>query len=121
MLIYDRPGDHIGWHYDHNFYLGRHFTVLLPVVNNGHGPGGLSHAQLIARVEGEEKALSTSPNTLVVFEGARLLHRVTPVAANERRVVVSMTYCTNPKSDPVRGAARRIKDMAFFGVRALWT
>ena len=30
ILIYERSGDHIGWHYDHNFYRGRHFTVLLP-------------------------------------------------------------------------------------------
>jgi hypothetical protein len=25
VLFYDKPGDHIGWHYDHNFYRGRHF------------------------------------------------------------------------------------------------
>src|SRR5262249_33692303 len=31
VLFYDRPGDHIGWHYDHNFYRGRHFTVLLAI------------------------------------------------------------------------------------------
>src|SRR5262245_2819537 len=33
VLIYERPGDRIGWHYDHNFYNGRHFTALLPLVN----------------------------------------------------------------------------------------
>ncbi len=33
LLFYDRPRDHIGWHYDYNFYNGRHFTVLLPLVN----------------------------------------------------------------------------------------
>ena len=35
VLFYEKPGDHIGWHYDHNFYRGRHFTVLLPVINQG--------------------------------------------------------------------------------------
>jgi hypothetical protein len=33
LLFYTKPGDHINWHYDHNFYNGRHFTVLLPIVN----------------------------------------------------------------------------------------
>ena len=31
VLFYEKPGDHIGWHYDHNFYKGRHFTVLIPI------------------------------------------------------------------------------------------
>src|SRR6476469_9796741 len=31
VLIYDQPGDRIGWHFDHNFYNGRHFTALLPL------------------------------------------------------------------------------------------
>jgi hypothetical protein len=35
VLFYEKPGDHIGWHYDHNFYRGRHFTALIPVVNRG--------------------------------------------------------------------------------------
>ena len=26
VLCYKDAGDHINWHYDHNFYRGRHFT-----------------------------------------------------------------------------------------------
>ena len=40
VLFYERPGDHINWHYDHNFYRRRHFTVLIPAVNRGR-EGGL--------------------------------------------------------------------------------
>ncbi len=120
VLIYDRPGDHIGWHYDHNFYRGRHFTVLLPVVNVGHDPDGRSHARLIAKLRGADVEVASPPNTLIVFEGARVLHRVTPVGAGERRLVVSMTYCADPRISTLGEAARRIKDVAFFGVRALW-
>jgi hypothetical protein len=29
LLYYTEAGDHINWHYDHNFYRGRHFTVLI--------------------------------------------------------------------------------------------
>jgi len=121
VLFYDKPGDHIGWHYDHNFYRGRHFTVLLAVVNEGHETDGLSGAQLMARMGGEDEVVPTPPNTIVVFEGARVIHKVSPIAEGERRVMLSMTYCTDPRSTLFQGIARRIKDTAFFGIRALWT
>ena len=121
VLFYDKPGDHIGWHYDHNFYRGRHFTVLLAVVNEGHEPDGLSGAQLMARMGDLDEVVPTPPNTIVVFEGARVIHKVSPIAEGERRVMLSMTYCTDPRSTLLQGIARRIKDTAFFGIRALWT
>jgi len=121
VLYYVKPGDHIGWHYDHNFYKGRHFTVLLPLTNQGHGEGGLSSARLLVRRAGKsEQVIPTPPNTLVVFEGARVLHRVTSLAEGERRVVLSMTYCTDPRNSRLQEAARRVKDTAYFGLRALW-
>lgn len=120
VLLYERPGDHIGWHYDYDFYQGRHFTVLLSVENQGRAPGGLSSATLHARQAGETVAVPTPPNTLVIFEGCRVLHRVTPLAADERRVLISMTYCTDPSASLFSDLARRTKDMAYFGPRALW-
>lgn len=121
LLVYDKPGDHIGWHYDHNFYRGRHFTVLLAIDNEGTAPGGLSHAVLKGRVGGQEIEIGTTPNTIVVFEGALLHHKVTPLLQGERRLVLSMTYCTDPRSRWWQAASRRFKDTAFFGIRALWT
>ena len=120
ILVYDRPGDHIGWHYDHNFYRGRHFTVLLAIENWGQGADGLSAARLLTRMPGRDVVVPTPPNTLVVFEGARTLHRATPIEDGERRVVLSMTYCTDPRNSRLQEAARRIKDTAFFGLRTLW-
>ncbi|MBV8564332.1 MAG: 2OG-Fe(II) oxygenase [Methylobacteriaceae bacterium] len=121
VLFYERPGDHIGWHYDHDYYRGRHFTVLLAIENRGRAEGGLSAATLFARIGGQETPLPTAPNTLVFFEGAKVLHKVTPIAEGERRVVLSMTYATDTRSTIALAVARRLKDTAFFGVRALWT
>jgi hypothetical protein len=121
VLFYEKPGDHIGWHYDHNFYKGRHFTVLIPLINRGHGEGGLSAARLMVKRRREEITIATPPNRIIVFEGARVRHKVTPIAEGERRVVWSMTYCADPRNSAFQGVARRIKDTAFFGVRALWT
>jgi hypothetical protein len=121
VLRYERPGDHIGWHYDHNFYKGRHFTALIPIVNRGLSASGLSDARLMAKVAAGERTIETPPNTMVLFEGAKVLHKVTPILDGERRVVLSMTFCADPSSSRLQGLVRRVKDTAFFGVRALWT
>lgn len=120
LLCYVEAGDHIQWHYDHNFYVGRHFTVLLPLVNSGVD-GGLSQSKFQRQLSGGGVAsYETQPNSLVIFEGARVRHRATPVAAGDVRIVLSMTYTTDPRISRFKEAIRRIKDTAFYGWRALW-
>jgi hypothetical protein len=118
ILYYDQPGDHIGWHFDHNFYRGRHFTVLISLVNRS-AVGALSSGRLQRRHSRETAEVPTPGNTLVVFEGASVLHRATAVAAGDQRVMLSMTFCTDPRIGAVKELARRIKDTAYFGPRAL--
>lgn len=119
VLCYHEPGDHINWHYDHNFYRGRHFTVLLSLLNEG--PNGLSSGTLQRQLPGgQAQSYDTSPNTLMIFEGTRVRHRATPVGEGERRVILSMTYCADPRISRVKEFIRRCKDTAFFGLRALW-
>ena len=119
ILCYHEPGDHINWHYDHNFYRGRHFTVLLSLVNQG--PDGVSRGTLQRQTpSGGEQNFDTSPNVLIVFEGAKVRHRATPVGENERRVILSMTYSADPRISRFKEFIRRCKDTAFFGLRALW-
>lgn len=121
VLFYEKPGDHIGWHYDHNFYKGRHFTVLIPMINRGREANGLSQARLMVRQKGRDRVIATPPNSMIVFEGSQVRHKVTPIGEGERRVIWSMTYCSDPRNSALQGVARRVKDTAFFGFRALWT
>ncbi len=122
LLVYDRPGDQIGWHRDLNFYRGRHFTLLVPLVNVGFAAGQRSHARLSVREPGQpDRVVDTGANHAVLFEGAHLLHSVSRLLAGERRIVLSMTFCSDSHATFSQGVARRIKDTAFFGLRALWT
>jgi hypothetical protein len=122
VLRYESSGDNIGWHRDLNFYKGRHFTALLFVINESSA-GRLSSAELTVRTPSSSRdfAVVTPPNTFVFFEGARVWHKVTPLGEDERRVVLSMTFATNPAANPLQSAVRRFKDVAYYGVRALWT
>lgn len=120
VLYYTEGGDHINWHFDHNFYRGRHFTVLLSVCNRGK-EGGLSAGKLQQkRQDGTVLDYDTSENVLVIFEGAKVLHRASPTADGDQRIMLSMTFGTDPRIGPVREAARRVKDTAYYGLRALW-
>ncbi len=121
LLVYQRAGDHIGWHFDHDFYRGRHFTVLLTLVNERRGRAGASSARLEANIAGEVRLVPTPGNTLVIFEGARVRHRVTRLGEGERRILLSMTFCTDPRASLLQGLLRRCKDTAYYGVRALWS
>lgn len=120
ILVYDRPGDHIGWHYDHNFYRARHFTVLLSLENRRLDGAGCSSSNLETRSPDGVRQIPTDANTLVIFEGARVLHRATRLGRDERRLLLSMTFCTDPRTSAIKDFARRIKDIAYYGPRALW-
>ena len=63
----------------------------------------------------------TPPNTLIMFEGAKVFHKVTRLEEDELRVMLSMTFSTRPQSSLLKGTIRRFKDIAYFGVRALWS
>jgi hypothetical protein len=121
LLCYEKPQDHIGWHYDYNFYNGRHFTVLLPIVNRHNQRDQLSSAQLMVRQNGQEVRVPTPPNTLIIFEGAQVFHKVTRLGEDETRIILSMTYCADPRTSLVKSTLRRFKDIAYYGIRALWT
>ena len=121
ILIYDKPRDHIGWHYDVNFYRGRHFTGLFSLVNRNREGTGLSSAKLMVRRKSGDTEIPTPPNTFVLFEGAYIYHGVTALGEGERRVILSMTFCTERAAGRLQALERRFKDIAYFGIRALWT
>jgi hypothetical protein len=120
ILYYDESGDHIQWHFDHNFYEGRQFTALINLVNRSAG-GGLSASRFVYRDErGGDIEIDTSENSFVIFEGQKVLHRATPTESGDLRIMLSMTFNTRPTIRPFRELKRRIKDTAFFGPKVLW-
>jgi hypothetical protein len=81
----------------------------------------LSSAKLFVCKDNTETVVPTPPNSLVLFEGARVRHGVTRLAQGECRIIMSMTYCANPSATRTQTVQRRFKDIAYFGLRALWT
>ena len=120
LYYYTEPGDHIGFHYDTSFYRGKRYTVLLGLVER-------SSCRLVCEMykddpsrETETRSVHTVPGTLVMFNGDKLWHAVTPSAAGEDRVVLSMEYVTDQRMSPINRIVSNVKDaVAYFGIRSL--
>jgi hypothetical protein len=119
LLYYTEAGDHIGWHFDHNFYKGRHFTVLISILNEGK-EGGVSASKLQRQWPDRDEEFDTSSNSLIIFEGAKVRHRATQLGDGDRRILLSMTFATDPRTEGVKDFIRRVKDTAYYGLRAIW-
>jgi len=122
---YARRGDHMTAHYDTcGCEDGASYTQLLSLHDT-------SSQRLVVDLHTrddrpiERRALQTPPGTLVVFCGSKVRHAVTPLGAGERRVILSMSYATDPRMTPWRRLVENVKDAAlYFGpsalVRGLW-
>ncbi|MDH4328199.1 MAG: 2OG-Fe(II) oxygenase [Nitrospira sp.] len=121
LYYYTKPGDHIGFHYDTSYYKGARYTVLIGLVEQSE------RCRLVARVhkgkaptEIRETRIPMEPGTMVVFNGDKLWHAVTPLDARERRVVLTLQYVTDQRMGPLKKLFSNMKDaFAYFGPAAL--
>lgn len=121
LYYYTKPGDHIGFHYDTSYYKGARYTVLIGMVEQS------KHCRLVARVrkgqavtEIRETRIPMDPGTMVVFNGDKLWHAVTPMGAHERRIVLTLQYVTDQRMGPLKKMFSNMKDaFAYFGPAAL--
>jgi len=121
LYFYTRPGDHIGWHYDTSYYAGRRYTLLLGVVDR-------SSCRLDYELHTREPGVTVVPGSLqippgglVFFDGDKLRHRITPLAADETRVSLTFEYVTDPAMHPWRRVISNMKDaVAYFGFRQVF-
>ncbi len=121
LYFYTEPGDHIGFHFDTSYYKGTRYTVLVGLVER-------SSSRLVCQLyrdepgrEPVELLLATDPGTLVVFNGDRLWHAVTPLGEGEERVSLTLEYVTDARMSPVKRFVSNMKDaIAYFGFRTVF-
>lgn len=121
LYYYTKPGDHIGFHYDTSYYKGARYTVLIGMVEE------TERCRLVARVrkgpaftEVSETRVPMGPGTMVMFNGDKLWHAVTPLGARERRIVLTLQYVTDQRMEPVKKLFSSLKyAFAYFGPAVL--
>lgn len=107
VISYDKPGDAIQWHYDDNYFQGRFFTVLVPVTRQ---PTCSTYQFRNSQGQPENIRLEDSGEALL-FEGNKVWHRSVPLCPEERRVIASFQFTTDPRvRNPI---LKRIKELFF--------
>lgn len=121
LYYYTREGDHIGWHYDTSYYDGRRYTVLLGVIDDS---SCRLDYELHTRTPGATTladSIQYPPGALVLFDGDKLRHRITPAKAGEMRVSLTFEYVTDARMRPWRRFISNMKDaIAYFGFRQVF-
>ena len=121
LYYYTEAGDHIGYHYDTSYYKGARYTILLGIVDD-------SSCRLEYQLYKDdptramrEETMPLMPGTLVIFNGDKLYHRITPLGAKERRIALTLEYVTSASMHPVRRFVSNMKDaIAYFGFRQVF-
>ena len=121
LYYYTEPGDHIGFHYDTSYYKGARYTVLMGLVDRS--PSCRLVCQLYKddpQRAMKELELATEPGTVVIFNGDKLWHAVTPLGAGEERAVLTLEYVTNQHMGRINRLYSNLKDaFGYFGLKAL--
>jgi hypothetical protein len=121
LYFYTEPGDHMGYHYDTSYYKGARYTVLFGLVQDS-----ASRLRCRLHTRQPERApvdldVATDPGTMVIFNGDKVYHGVSPSDAGDRRIVFTMEYVTNSEMGRFSRLFSNLKDaFAYFGVGALW-
>src|SRR5437762_5126632 len=120
LYAYTEDGDHMGWHYDTSYYKDRRWSVLAGLKDE-------SSSRLLCRLHTRnpdrdvvELELQIKPGTLVIFNGDKVYHAVSPLRKGESRYVVSMQYVTTGEMNPFMRFVSNMKDaVAYFGLRGV--
>ncbi len=121
LYYYTEAGDHIGWHYDTSYYRGTRYTILVGLVDDSSCKLECQLYKDDPQRETQDLSLSLAPGMLVVFNGDKLWHRVTPLGDHERRVALTLEYVTSTAMNPFRRFVSNMKDaIAYFGFKQVF-
>jgi hypothetical protein len=122
LYYYTEAGDHIGFHYDTSYYKGARYTILMGLVDKSTQCRLV--CELFKDVPGKTPQtleLETHPGDMVIFNGDKLWHAVTPLGPGEERIALTMEYVTNPEMGAFKRLYSNLKDsFAYFGLRGVF-
>jgi len=115
LYYYTEAGDHIGVHFDKSFYRGQRYTVLLGLIQDSVNSKLMCYPDATKWNRRKNPLeIYTYPGMLVIFNGDVLWHEVTPLAENEKRVVLSMEFVTDQRMSTVNRFISDCKDKWFY-------
>jgi len=110
LVVYDKAGDYIDWHFDTNHYNGRFFTLLLPVTFE-ETCGNYQYKNSEEKTE----TVLLSKDEALLFEGDKIFHRGKELCENQVRIILSCTFTTSQEIPIEEWIFQNVKNIGIFG------
>ena len=109
LVVYEKEGDYIDWHFDTNHYNGRFFTLLVPVTTE-KTCGNYQYKD-----ENEEtQVIELNLGEAILFEGDKVFHSGKKLCNNQRRIILSLTFVTSDYISPIETVFSKIKYLGMY-------
>lgn len=118
LYYYNEEGDFIGYHFDTSYYIGNRYTLLIGIVDESscYLEYELFHKSQYSKIIRDRTKID--PGSLVLFNGDKLRHRITPAKKDELRIVLTLEYVSNTAMNPFLKFVSNMKDsIAYFGFK----
>lgn len=96
LLYYGEAGDGIDWHFDGNIYLGERWAGIFTLQEDTLDD--VSKLELKQDDSVRQFPTKLMPNSLALFQGDKMIHRVRGMNEGEERMVVNLLFATNPQT-----------------------
>ena len=110
LVVYEKEGDYIDWHFDTNHFKGRYFTLLVPVTLEE-----TCGNYIYKNKDGNNVDLKIKENQAILFEGDKVFHAGKQLCANQFRAILSMTFVTTNDMNTWNYAMNSMKEFGIFG------
>ena len=116
ILFYNKPNDGIDWHTDSNLYEGTRWACIYTIFNESKNKK-FSSAKLKYKYNNKVFSINTEPNSLVLFKGDILDHKVDKLNDGEARIVISFVLCDicSSKQNLVNFFYGKLINLSFYG------
>ena len=110
LVVYEKEGDYIDWHFDTNHYNGRFFTLLIPISTEA------TCGNYVYKDHNEkEEIIEVEKSQAIFFEGDKVYHRGKELCANQRRVILSLTFVTDDSMNVWNYCLHKVKELGVLG------
>jgi hypothetical protein len=110
LVVYEKEGDYIDWHFDTNHFKGRYFTLLVPVTLEE-----TCGNYMYKNKDGNNVDVKIKENQAILFEGDKVFHAGKQLCANQFRAILSMTFVTTNDMNLWNYAMNSMKEFGIFG------
>lgn len=110
IVVYEKEGDYIDWHFDTNHYEGRFFTLLAPIT---YEPT-CGNYQYKDHNE-KDSDVEINKGQAILFEGDKVYHRGKVLCKDQHRVILSMTFVTSENMNMWNYTMHKIKEIGIYG------